>query len=341
MDSWCGRTGRTYSDQRTRSLLRDYHVGGFIFFARNIQSSEQTLALVESLNRANPGRLPLLLAVDEEGGRVSRLPQEFVQLPANREVGQGGAALAGRLGQLLAQRVKAMGFNVNFAPVLDVDSNPANPVIGPRSFGPDPALVARMGIAAMQGIQSRRVAPAIKHFPGHGDTSVDSHLGLPRVEADLDRLRNFELIPFREAIQAGADMVMTAHILLPELDPDFPATLSPVLIGEVLRGELQFGGVVITDDLTMAAIKDNYDLGRAAVLAIKAGVDMVLVCHGHENYVSVLEAIRSAVLAGEIPQAIIDASVTRITELKKRYAVAGEVPTVEACNRLALEIFGD
>lgn len=274
--------------------------------------------------------------MDEEGGRVSRLPDQFPRLPVNGDIGRiGSATLANQVGQILAQRVKGLGFNVNYAPVLDINSNPDNPVIGNRSYGADPDLVTRLGLEAMKGIQSQGVISVIKHFPGHGDTAVDSHVGLPQVEADLERLRTFELLPFREAIKTGADMVMTAHILLPKLDPQHPATLSQRIISGLLREELQFGGVVITDDLCMAAIKDNYDLGEAAVQAISAGVDIVTVCHDYENYITVLNALRDAAAKGIIPVARIDEAVTRILKLKERYQLEDSstpLGNVEAIN---------
>lgn len=309
----------TSLDAETEELLVRYRVGGFIFFARNLDSPKQARALVDSVKAANPSPQPLLLAVDEEGGSVSRLPGEFVPIPSGRRLGKKGSAeLTRAVGQVWARRLKLLGFNLNFAPVLDVDSNPANPVIGSRSYGAKPELVARLGVAAWRGMEAENVISACKHFPGHGDTAVDSHLGLPAVDADLDRLRRVELIPFQRAIKAGAQMIMTAHILLPKLDPLYPATLSAAIIGNLLRQELNFQGVVITDDLTMAAIEKNYALGEAAVRAINAGVDIVLVCHGSENYRTVLNAIRAAAQTGDISPAALYAAVARVLNLKKR-----------------------
>lgn len=327
-------------DQDTRTLLEEYHVGGFILFARNIESAGQALALVNSLKQANSGgKVPLLLSVDEEGGRVSRMPADFARLPANSIVGNAlDCTLAENFGRILARRVKALGFNLNYAPVLDVNSNPDNPVIGSRSFSAEPGVVSALGTRAMEGIRAEGVIPVVKHFPGHGDTNVDSHIGLPRVDADLERLLEFELLPFRAAIRAGADAIMTAHILLPKLDPDNPATLSRPLITGLLRDKLHFDGVVITDDLTMGAIKEHYSMGEAAVQAINAGVDIVLVCHGYTNYIAVLEALRKAVETGALPMARIDQAVHRVLRLKCRYNLRDnptEVPDIQGLNSMA------
>lgn len=327
-------------DQDTRTLLEEYHVGGFILFARNIQSAGQTLALVNSLKQANAGgKAPLLLSVDEEGGRVSRMPTDFVRLPANSIIGNAlDCTLAEHFGRMLARRVRALGFNLNYAPVLDVNSNPDNPVIGSRSFSAEPGVVSALGTRAMEGIRAQGVIPVVKHFPGHGDTNVDSHIGLPRVDADLERLLDFELLPFRSAIRAGADAIMTAHILLPKLDPDYPATLSKPLITGLLRDKLHFDGVVITDDLTMGAIKEHYSMEDAAVQAIDAGVDIVLVCHGYANYIAVLDALRKAAETGALPMARIDQAVHRVLRLKYRYNLRDnptEAPDIQGLNSMA------
>lgn len=306
-------------DANTLTMLHKHHVGGFIFFKRNIKSKEQTKQLVDSLQAANKSKIPLFISVDEEGGRVSRLPQEYEGVPACKSIGDANdEQLAFETGKTLAKRVKTLGFNMNYAPVLDVNSNPDNPVIGDRAFGDNVDVVTRLGIKAMQGIESQGVIPVVKHFPGHGDTSVDSHFGLPRVDADLDRLSSLELLPFQEAIKQGAGAVMTAHILLPRIDPDYPATLSRPIITDILRKQLGYDGVVITDCLTMAAIKDHYEMGAAAVKAINAGVDIALVCHEHENYLAVISALKQAILAGEIPLARVDEAVTRVLRLKQR-----------------------
>ena len=304
-------------DDNTRLMIEKFHVGGFILFGRNIKDTDQIIELTSSLKNASKNDIPLLISIDEEGGRVSRLPG--VAMPSSKTIGYTkDSDRAYENGRALAKRIKSLGFNLNNAPVLDINSNPNNPVIGDRAFSDESEVVTNLGVQTMKGIQAEGIISVIKHFPGHGDTSIDSHKGLPRVDHDLDRLQNFELIPFREAINNRADAVMTAHILLPKLDPHYPATLSKTVITDILRQDLNFGGVIITDDMTMAAIKDNYDLGKAAVKAVNAGVDIVLVCHEHANYIAVIEALEQAVKSGNITKARIDGAVHRILKLKQK-----------------------
>jgi len=330
-----GLDGYTLKDE-TRRMLEEYYVGGFVLFGENVQDSAQLLSLVNSLKEANTQDTPLFFSIDEEGGRVSRLPEEFCPMPVNGEVAEvNDGEFSFQIGNLLAERVKALGFNMNFAPVLDIDSNPDNPVIGDRSFGSTTQIVTRLGLKTMQGIQDRRVIPVVKHFPGHGDTAVDSHIGLPVLEHDMVRLQNMELTPFQAAIQEGADAVMLAHILLEKIDSDNPATMSRTIVTDLLREQMGFSGVVITDDLTMGAILENYDVGQAAVQAVNAGVDIILVCHGHQHRVAVLEALRRAVHDGTISMARLDESVARIIALKQEYGLTDQAlpaPDIQSIN---------
>src|SRR5690606_28584713 len=217
--------------------------------------------------------------------------------------------------------VSSFGFNVNFAPVLDINSNPENPVIGDRSFGNNPDVVSKLGIQMMKGIQGENIIPAIKHFPGHGDTSVDSHVELPVVQKTMAELEQMELIPFKQAIAEGADMVMIAHILLPSIDPKFPSSMSEAIITDLLREKIGFDGVVITDDMTMEAIKNSFDIGKASVMSVKAGADIVMVAHEFENVVKAITALTTAVENGEITEERIDQSVERILKLKNKYSL--------------------
>ncbi len=303
------------------TMIRNYHVGGFILYGYNVSNTSQLLALINALKSANKiNKIPLFISVDEEGGRVSRMPAEFKKLPSNRLIGLiNNEELSYRIGQIIAGEIKAFGFNMNFAPVLDINSNPNNPVIGDRSFGSNAEIVSRLGIQTMKGIRSGGVIPVVKHFPGHGDTSVDSHIGLPVINHDLNRLRSFELIPFESAIRSQADAVMVAHILLTKIDPVFPASLSWIVTTDILRNELGFNGVVITDDITMGAITRNFNLSYAAVQSIKAGSDIILISRGYEEEVSVINALRNSVLNGIIPVERINESVYRILRLKEKY----------------------
>lgn len=314
-----GVTG-TEMNEQIQQWIAVNRVGGFIFFKPNIQSSEQAWKLVSAMKHlnANEGnKLPLFLSIDQEGGKVSRTPKDVRSFPESLAVGRTkDEKFAYQVGQALGQTLNTFGFNVDFAPVLDVNSNPKNPVIGSRSFGNTADLVTSMGIQEMKGIRSRNVIPVVKHFPGHGDTSVDSHKDLPVVEHDLKRLRSLEFVPFAKAVQEGADAVMVAHLLMKQLDPDVPASLSRVVIHDILREELGFQGVVFTDDMTMEAITKTMPIGQAAVKAVNAGADVVLVGHDPVKQQNVLDALISAVEDGTISEETINASVYRIAKLK-------------------------
>lgn len=310
----------------TRQLIEEYHVGGFIFYKNNIQDTKQALALFNGLKTANQNKaVPLFLSVDEEGGRVSRMPGELAKLPAARKIGNTGSTeLAGQIGEIIGKELAGFGLNLDFAPVLDVNSNPDNPVIGDRAFGTKPEIVSRMGIAVMKGIQEQGIIPVVKHFPGHGDTSVDSHLGLPVVEHDLDRLRKLELVPFKQAIQEGADVVMIAHLLMPKLDPDHPASFSKAVIHDLLREELGYEGTIISDDMTMGAIVEHYDIRDAAVQFIQAGGNIVLVGHDAEKEKQVIQALRDAVNSGTISTETLDERVYDVLKLKQKYQLSND-----------------
>jgi len=302
-------------------LIQKEKVGGIILLPKNISSAEQTVRLLNDIKKANgANEIPLFLSVDEEGGTISRLPSEFKGLPTTREIGSmNDPGFSYEVGQFLGKQVKSFGYNMNMAPVLDVDSNPDNPVIGDRSFSSEAEIVANLGVATMKGIQEEKVIPVVKHFPGHGDTSVDSHLALPILDADMERLNSLELIPFKKAIKEGADAVMTAHILFPKIDSSHPATLSKKVVTGILREELGFEGVIITDDLTMGAIRTSYSAGQAAVRAFLAGHDILLICHEYDNYYMAIQAMKEAVTSGKISEEQVDESVYRILSLKHKY----------------------
>jgi beta-N-acetylhexosaminidase len=225
---------------------------------------------------------------------------------------------------------------MNFAPVLDVNSNPNNPVIGNRSFGSEPETVIQHGIQVMKGIQSTKVVPVVKHFPGHGDTSVDSHLDLPVIRKTLEELRAFELKPFAEAIRQQTDVVMVGHLLLPQIDETNPASLSGKVITNLLRKEMKFDGVVITDDMTMGGITKHNDIGEAAVKSVLAGVDILLVGHDYEQQIQVLQTLKKRVEDGTVSEKRLDESVYRIAKLKAKYGLKDTLVTgvdVNAVNR--------
>ncbi|MFD2611334.1 beta-N-acetylhexosaminidase [Paenibacillus gansuensis] len=319
----------------TQQMLQQYKVGGIIVYANNLTSVSQTRALLNSLKQSSKeaGILPpLLLGTDQEGGRVSRFPAGIDKFPASRVIGNtNNADYANKVGQVMGSTMKAFGLNMDFAPDLDVNTNPNNPVIGDRAFGTTPQRVIKMGISEMKGIGKAGVIPVVKHFPGHGDTSVDSHKGLPVVTHGLDRLRKVEFAPFQEAVQQGADAVMVAHLLMSQLDPNVPSSMSKVIIQKYLRKELGFEGVVITDDMTMGAIGKNYTLDGAVIRSVLAGSDIILVGHEPEKQRLVLQSLYKAAQNGKIPADHINASVRRILELKQKYKLTNNpVPKVNS-----------
>ena len=276
----CGIAGIDVTAE-TKEIMREVQPGGLILFARNIENPAQCAALTRELKLLRTST-PLSLSVDQEGGRVARIRAPATEWPPMRTLGRiGDPKLIERFGQALGRELRAMNFDIDYAPVLDVDSNPDNPIIGDRSFSRDPKEVATLGSALVAGLQSSGVAACGKHFPGHGDTDLDSHLDLPHITHDLKRLREVEWPPFSAAIQAGLGAIMTAHVVIESIDASLPATLSkPVL--QHLRHELAFNGVIISDDLEMKAVADRYSSQEMAKLGIAAGVDHFLVCEKPE-----------------------------------------------------------
>ncbi|WP_083677660.1 beta-N-acetylhexosaminidase [Paenibacillus sp. FSL R7-0337] len=320
-----GVQGKT-AGAEARKMIAEDKVGGIILYSGNVGNLKELVQLTNALKQSNSGNpAPLFISVDQEGGKVSRLPDDYAAFPSNAAVGSGDdATAAGTLGELLGRAVKSSGFNMDFAPVLDINSNPDNPVIGDRSFGNSAELVTRLGIAEMKGLERAGVIPVVKHYPGHGDTSVDSHLELPVINKTETQLAALEWLPFQAAIREKADAVMVAHILYPKLDPDKPASLSQVIIGQQLRGQMGYEGVVITDDMTMGAIIKNYSLPAAAVESVLAGSDILLVAHEYKNEQAVRAALLDSVKNGSVSEARIDESVYRILSLKAKYQLTDE-----------------
>ncbi|MGI5861862.1 MAG: beta-N-acetylhexosaminidase [Myxococcales bacterium] len=311
-------------------------VSGAILFRRNIAEAEQVAGLCASLKRV-AGR-PFLLSVDQEGGRVARLRDApFTAVPTMREIGgRGDEALALDVGRLLGREVRAAGFDMDFAPVLDVDTNPANPVIGDRSLSRDPLEVVRLGVALGEGLESAGVASCGKHFPGHGDTSQDSHLTLPRLPHEMSRLREVELVPFAAWARAGLAAVMTAHVVFEAIEPGLPATFSERVQTGLLRGELGFRGVNVSDDLEMKAIADNYPMDEAAIRSVLAGVDLLLVCHCADRQQACIDGIaREAERSAAFRERVL-ASSRRVEKLLARFALPARDPR-ESLAALATE----
>ena len=313
-----GLRGEEITEEEKR-LLNDYPFGGFILFSHNLKEPKQILSLCRAVWEINK-HLPPFIAVDHEGGRVHRLPPPFTHFPPAALLGRRHSPdLARRLGLAVARELASVGINLNFAPVLDVHSNPDNPVIGDRSLSSDPKQVAALGCAIVEGLRAGGVIPCGKHFPGHGDTAQDSHLELPVVRKDAARLKEVELLPFVHACRNQVESLMTAHVLYPALDAVFPATLSEKIIGKLLREELGYQGVVFSDDLEMKAISKNYPLEDAVSRAAHAGVDVLLFCHRMELAVAAFEHLGRETEAEERLSQRVESSYQRIKRLKGRY----------------------
>lgn len=292
-------------------------LGGVILFKRNLRDLDQTLRLTAEIRAAAPG--PLLIGVDQEGGRVVRLPAPFLAPPAAARIGAcGDPSLARRLASAVGRELRVAGINWNLAPVLDIHTNPANPVIGDRAYGSNPEVVSRFGLAVAAGLTEAGVLSAAKHFPGHGDTSLDSHRALPESQQSAARWRSVEFVPFQAAIQAGIPAVMVAHLSCPALDPTAPTSLSRQVITHILRTELGFGGVVVSDDLDMGGITGQLDVGEAAVRFLEAGGDLILVCQDPAHQEAALGAIGSAVKSGRLPLRVVDAALERLGSLRRQ-----------------------
>jgi beta-N-acetylhexosaminidase len=303
-----------------RALAREFDIGGAILFSRNVELPEQVAELageIEALGR----EMPAWVSIDQEGGRVARLKEPFTRWPPMAVLGRAASEpLAERFGRALGREIAAVGISLNYAPVLDIHTNTRNAVIGDRALGEHAADVARLARAVIRGLQAEGVAACGKHFPGHGDTIADSHLELPVVEHPPDRLRAVEFEPFRAAILENVPFIMTAHVLVPALDERRPATLSPAIVQALLRDELGFAGVILSDDLEMKAISARMPVPIAAVEAVRAGCDGLLVCSGDVSVqAATLEALIRAVESGEISSARIDEAFMRQRRAKERF----------------------
>jgi beta-N-acetylhexosaminidase len=299
-------------------LCRYHGFGGFILFSRNCRNPSQIGSLCPSLSKTAGENLPFI-AIDEEGGRVHRLPPPFTHFPAAAVIGQtGNPDLAYRVGRATAAELTLLGINLNFAPVLDVDSNPMNPIIGDRSFGTTPGQVIATALAWSEGLRSSGIIPCGKHFPGHGDTDKDSHLDLPVVAKSLTELQAVELEPFLHACRSRIEALMTAHVVYPALDERLPSTLSSRIVTGKLREELGYEGVVFSDDMEMKAITENFDTEEAALLCVRAGVDVLLYCHDLPKAARVFDLFCHEARRDKRLRDRIDESYARISELKMR-----------------------
>ncbi len=301
--------------------LEQGRIGGIILFARNVASPGQVARLVDSLRRA--ARHPLLITIDQEGGIVARLREGFTESPGAMALGAGGSeALAEGVSAALGRELRALGFNLNLAPVVDIGHDSGNPVIGTRTLGVEAGTVARLAVAQVRGFQAAGVGACAKHFPGHGNTPVDSHVSLPVVSGALDFLWQADLVPFRAAVEAGIASVMISHVKFEALDPDYPSTLSPAITTRLLREEIGFRGLALTDCMEMQAITRHYGAGESAVLAALAGVDAMFYSHTQENQAAAYEALLEAARSGRLPLARIDDALAHLDAFLAQYPVS-------------------
>ena len=333
--------------EEIRDAISRDRFGGIILFAENCPENEQTLELVNDMQTANLDtdssvQIPLMIAIDQEGGRVARLGQGTRFMGNMAIAATGDPENAETVAQRIGEELSLLGINTDFSPVLDVNDNPENPVIGTRSFSDDPEVVTEYGLSFLSGLKETGTITSLKHFPGHGDVATDSHTGFPILEKSYDELKECELIPFQAAIDAGADMVMTAHIQYPEIETQtytsistgeevfLPATLSHTILTDILRGDMGFDGVIVSDALNMAAISENFDLNDIGEMAIEAGVDMFLMPVPVTDAVALqtldewMDALAAQVENGEIDETIVDASVRRILTLKMEHGLLGK-----------------
>ncbi|WP_231509698.1 glycoside hydrolase family 3 protein [Streptosporangium roseum] len=306
-----------------------YRPGGVILFpwADNVKNVRQVVALTNGLQKASP-EIPLLVGADQENGRVSRMAPLVTPMPGASVIGStGDPALARRAAKVTGIELRALGINLDFAPVADVNINPRNPVIGPRAYGSDPKKVAPMVAAAVQGFHDAGIASTAKHFPGHGDTNVDSHSGLPVIQHSLSQWNKLDAPPFAAAIGKNIDAIMSAHVVMPKLDPSGdPATLSKPILTGLLREKLGFDGVVSTDALDMAGVRKKYGDGQVAVRAIQAGVDLLLM---PPDFPKAYGAVLAAVKSGKISTARLDQSVRRLLKLKAARGLLDRAPVAD------------
>ncbi len=298
--------------------LLDRGAGAVILFKRNCESPEQVSALTSAI-KTHANR-PVPICIDQEGGRVMRLREPFTIVPSMRAVGKvADESLAFDVGKVLGSELRAVNIDIDFAPCLDVDTNPNNPVIADRSLGMTPEIVSRLGCAILRGIQSTGVAACAKHFPGHGDTAQDSHYSLPRLPHSLERLEAIELPPFQAAIRAGVASIMTNHVIFEPIDREYPTTMSRACLDGILRDRMHFDGVVFSDDMEMKAITNHFGLEQAIIRAANAGVDMFWICHHADIVHKAIDILIAAVKSGEVPMSRVEQANRRLDALNARY----------------------
>ncbi len=314
--------------------LIDRGVSGVVLFARNVETPEQVARLIHDI-KTYAGR-PIFVGLDQEGGLVQRLRSGFTRVPPMRAIGSlKSEEIAFEVGALLGAELRAVGVDINYAPILDVDTSPDNPIIGNRSFSNDPELVGQLGVALGRGIESAGVASCGKHFPGHGDTAQDSHKELPRLPHTMERLEEIELVPFKAWTRAKLASIMTAHVIFEPLDPVYPATMSRHVLHGILREKLGYEGLIVTDDIEMKATADHFGYEKAAIMGVNAGVDNFLCCHTAEVAHLVIDTIAAAVTSGDVAQERLDDANRRVSEFSATWTRPAEAAQFEvlACDK--------
>lgn len=310
----------TSINEDLRTIISEKKLGNVVLFARNIESINQVKKLNEDLQSLS--KIPLFISLDQEGGMVRRVIEDITYLPGAMSMAASSTDKIYELNYSLARNLKSLGFNVNYAPVADINNNPNNPVINSRSFGDNPNNVASCLIKAFTASQEALVLPTVKHFPGHGDTAVDSHLGLPIVDKSLEEITSLELVPYIKAIENGLEGVMISHILYNQIDREYPSSLSYNIITRLLKEKLGFKGLITTDSLTMAAIWSKFSIEEIVLNGVNAGNDILVFCGGAETEVQlkIIETFKKLVLDGKIKIERVNESVEKILKLKEKYA---------------------
>ncbi len=312
-----------------KEAIEQYKVGNMILFSHNIENKYQLGGLVAELQQwfTTHTGVPGFITIDQEGGRVTRMPKDATNVAGAMAIASSGRPEnAYAAGRMTARELKALGINFNLAPVMDVNNNELNPVINVRSYGDSARKVTEYGIPMMKGLLDGGVMATLKHFPGHGDTNTDSHIGLPVIEKTLEELAELELLPFQAAIEQGAEAIMSAHILFPHIEKSgVPATMSYAIITELLKEKLGYQGLVVSDCMEMDAIKRYYGTARGALAAVKSGIDLIFISHTPSTVKEAIHLIEEAVAAGDLDEAVIDAAVTKILAHKARYAVVEDL----------------
>ena len=315
-----GVSGHLLTNDEKKFIVEN-NISGVVLFSRNVSEPKQVRELcneIQSLRHQTPEKTPLYIAIDMEGGRVARLKAPFTQWPPLKKLGDlDSPTVSFNFAKAMGMELKAVGINLDFAPCIDIFTNPKNTVIGDRAVSSDPEMVAKHTSALIRGYMKSEIIPCAKHFPGHGDTIIDSHEDLPVEQADLDRLNSVELVPFKKAFKSRLDLTMTAHITFPKIDPNWPVTLSEIFLKQMLREELRYRGLIITDDLDMKALAKHYDREMIPVRALQAGADLLLYCNEPESPPRAIEGIAKALSDGKLKKADLENTYKRILAMKK------------------------